>query len=150
MKFIATTIMLALGPSATAQQTWVVDTSLGPGADFNEIQPAVASPVREGQILDLQATGTPGELGFLLVASTFVGTFLPAFSGPLLVSPSARILSIGAFPPSGSMTLQPTVPELGPGVEGTFLALQIAACDLAVSSCWLGNPSAAVLLDSGF
>src|SRR5262245_52936976 len=59
MKLARAAALLGLAGALGAQQTWVVDQALGPGADFDQIQPAVDAAAPGDVILVRQGLYEP-------------------------------------------------------------------------------------------
>ena len=112
---------------------------------------AVDSPVREGQPVSAVATGLPGELVFLGLASTqSLPLLVPPWNGALHLGPGISVHFMGIVPPSGTLALGATAPALAPGVESAIGYLQPGFVSPTTGAITLGAPSALVVLDSAF
>ena len=107
----------------------------------------MASPVREGQTLLMQAAGEPNQPVLLLVSLGVEDAFAAWLQAPLLVSLSpALIAPVGSTSSIGWLVQSFTVGALPPGIEGATVFCQAAFG--AGASVQLSNPMSIVLLDA--
>lgn len=107
--------------------------------------------VREGQTIQLDVHGTPGERVELRFSSR------PAFglhAGGRGVSLLSRrvdpfVADLGTLPASGVLSISWTVPDLGAGVNGTVIHAQAATIGAGAVTTFTG-PAAITLLDSSY
>ncbi len=106
------------------------------------------SPLREGQLATVLASGEPSELLAVYASHATAIVDLPSLYGSLLLGPPPLLVGAGVLPASGQLQLQALVPDLGASVEG--LALRLQAVSLPLSGGFvLGEPATLVLLDAG-
>ncbi|MBK6942176.1 MAG: hypothetical protein IPH13_18510 [Planctomycetes bacterium] len=104
--------------------------------------------VREGQNAELKVQDATGHHVALLVGFVPQFTTFPNFSGVLVVSPSF-VLDLGTLSTPGELSIQVTVPELGPGIESVIAYVQAVSLDPQGNQVF-GTPSAMLLLDGSF
>lgn len=109
----------------------------------------VSSPVREGQNVQVTATGSAGEMVWLVVDLSAMYQLQLLHAAPLLVGPTLLLVPIGTVGGGGTLSVSAPVGSLPNGAEGFTLFLQgvfIAPSQAAT----LSNPAVLVLLDSSF
>ena len=109
------------------------------------------SPVREGEILELELCAQPGpaRTAYLLVSREALSDTAGSLLGVhLLASPTRRVLRRPIDPLTGSATFRLPVGELGPGVETTGLFFQAFVPGAAGGGA--GSGAHVVLLDAAF
>jgi hypothetical protein len=121
-------------------------------AGGTQVQPGTAvtldapSPLREGETLAVSVSG-PAGLPLILLAGAGSGVLsIGAVSGPLLTGVPQLILPVGAVPAGGTLTLQATVPELGPGVQALSWTLQVVTVQAGQR---IAGPATSLLLLDG-
>lgn len=110
----------------------------------------VSTPVRTDEVADVQLTGAPGELGFLLFGPRPAPLFLAGLVDSLLLPVPASTLFVGALDGAGTAGLQVT-PSLPPGALGRTLFVQAFFFDLSAppgAQLALATPSSVVVLDA--
>ncbi len=115
-------------------------------------QPSVTLPtlLREGQVGEAVFAGTPGDL-VGLTWNPSAATAWWSDVGQQLVSfqPTLQLRLAGTLPAEGQLTVPFQVGELGPGVEGVRLFLQVLSGDPS-GAVTLGSARPLVLLDAAF
>lgn len=105
--------------------------------------------LREGQTKPLGVEGQIGDTAFLFVGATQTAAYAYAISGALVVDP-LLLLPIGVIGPSGSVTIQATLPNLGAGIDGFPLFTQAFTAEAGTGYIRAGSPAVTLLLDSQF
>lgn len=120
-------------------------TTLWPGAARKS---GITSPVVEGGIATLEFEGVPGDP----VVALYGPELIPAF--PYLPEPTLlhlalpfELLFLGVVPPSGSGSIDFTMPQLDPGVLSATLFVQVAQIGAPLAT-YEGGPSALTILDT--
>ena len=106
------------------------------------------SPVREGAVMSVGASGPPGWSGFAFVSLGQDPLWAAAPQVALLPSLSGFPVPLGLVPASGQITAGVPIPELGPGIEAVSVYIQTVF--IGPASWTLGAPSAVTLLDQTF
>lgn len=110
-----------------------------------------SSPVREGQVAQIDAQGAPGEYALVAYAPEFqLGVYASEWRAPLLVATPQRLVALGVLPASGHARQSFTIAELGAGVEGARIVAQGAFVDPVAMTVQLGSASELVALDASF
>ncbi|GJM22666.1 MAG: hypothetical protein DHS20C15_25810 [Planctomycetota bacterium] len=107
----------------------------------------VSPVVREGERFTMVFFGEAGETAWLLVGLEAQALWLPAKRAPLLVDlPFAVAKPFAMIPGSSPVVVQPTMPELPPGLDGLMIVSQafFAGPDL------LSNGTNTLVLDASF
>jgi hypothetical protein len=108
------------------------------------------SPLREGELAAVAASGEPGALLAVLASGGAPASGeLPGAVGQLLITPPAILLGAAVLPPGGTVLFQTTVSEIGAGVDAFPLRLQTLALTGA-GELVLGEAATLVLLDAAF
>lgn len=138
---------LPCGSAVDGVSTKVVAGSL---VSSSTLAPSLSdsSPTREGQSIQVDVQGVPGDLISFLIAPSSSSVYLPAGVGPLLVSVPFTAFVFGSIPPGGALSANLTIAELGPGIESVTVFAQVLGC--GTSGCRLGGGGTIVLLDSSF
>ena len=104
---------------------------------------ALSRVVREGQNAELTVQDAAGHHVALIIGFAPQFSEFPNFSGVMVVNPT-QVLDLGTLP--GDVTVNVTVPELGPGVESVIAYVQPVSLDPQGNQV-LGTPSAMLMLD---
>jgi hypothetical protein len=108
----------------------------------------ISSPVREGELITATVTAPAFSLAVLAWGFAPEDLFVAPLHGVLLVGSPMVLMVLGTLPFAGTLSTAAPAMDLGVGVEGLVLYAQVAGC--AGFDCWLGAPSAAVVLDAAF
>jgi hypothetical protein len=101
-----------------------------------------ALPRARAEFLTLHFTGQPGDLVYAASNANAGWADVPVLHGVLLIGAPYRRRLLGIADGTGSLTATLPVLELGAGIEGTSLQMQIVAIER-----WITGSSAAVRLD---
>lgn len=107
-----------------------------------------ASPAREGELLDLTLTGSEGDSAFLFAGFGALALTKPGLGGAIYVAPPFGF-GPSPLPPLGDgiTAFQLPVPELGPGVDGLLIDMQVFVQESGGAK-HLSGPAQVVLLDA--
>jgi hypothetical protein len=110
---------------------------------------SVTSPEREGETIDLLASGLPGDAVWVLASLLPVQLVKPAYEGSLLVGPPLLVqVPIGAIPATGSLQLGVPAPSLPAALDSLNLFMQAV---VNREGAWLFGPASTLtLVDAAF
>jgi len=106
-----------------------------------------SNPTREGQPLDLQSIGAPGDLVALLLATAPSAAWIDPWLGALGLLPPVSLLALGEVPASGTLATSFPAPALPPHLQAAVLFAQPVHLG-ADGTVELSTPSALFLLDA--
>lgn len=111
---------------------------------------SASSPAREGDLSAVAITATPGDQAFLWASLNPSHLPLIGKQGVFLLGLPALLtqLPLGAVPAAGSLSTPLLIPELGPGIEGISVHLQLVV--IGDSTALIGPLSTLTLIDSAF
>lgn len=132
-------------PGATGQPQVVVGGSFSilPGSGFTVTAPAIA---REGEAVNYQVQGAPGDLVWLLWSLDTNPVFLPIAKGPFTGAAPRFAIGLGALSPAGQLDLPTVVPDFGPGFTAVRIYWQAVGVN-TTTGVVAGSGTALTLLD---
>lgn len=104
-----------------------------------------SSPLAAGSAVTLDFVGVPGDLVYLLFGTQANAFYLPSCYGSVTVDLSSFVIAfVGMIPGSGTLSVAPLIPSIGPGAESLVLYAQANFVAPGVS-CHVSSPSAVVI-----
>ncbi len=134
-----------LGPRFSSTPPGTINQRTGAGRTL-----AASSPVRGGNILNLDFLAQPGDVVGVLIAASPLSSapLLEAWNGVLLLAPPWSAFAAGVVPVSGQHRVRLPVPALAAGRD--VVQLYVQGFGVGGSSVWIGSGSALAVLNARF
>ncbi|TAJ16297.1 MAG: hypothetical protein EPO68_11345 [Planctomycetota bacterium] len=135
---------IGLGDPPTYVQSGALQKILGVSRSIS-----ATSPVREGEVSKLKVSGVPRDWAVVGVAAQPGQLALPAWSGTMLLGGPTALLVLGELAPSGELSHDTPIPELGPAIQFQRWLLQAGLID-PDGVVTLTEPTSVLLLDAAY